>query len=203
MPDRREEVFWIVGPRRRARLRLRGSFFVVGRLEPFPIFLDDPTISREHLAVVACEDGVRVRDLGSRNGVLVNGTRLDRYAEVRIAPGDVLRVGNTELRLLREGEDPTASAAADEGDEHAVDDTGHTRAIRLATPPPPAPSVDPAASDPGPEDDLTEDLQELAEHAGDDPDGVGGEATSELDVPPLPAAPPAADPPAPDEPLLE
>lgn len=197
MTERREHFFWIVGPRRRARLRLRGSFFVVGRLEPFPIFLDDPTISREHVAVVATDDGVRVRDLGSRNGVLLNGKRLDRYAEVGITPGDVLRVGNTELRLLLEGEDPTAVTTPDDpSDEHAIDDTGHTRAIKLGTPPP-------ATSVPASPSEIAEEEEE---------DEAEGDATSELDVPSLPPAPPAdgkvADPgDAPtkreEEPLLE
>ena len=103
-PQPTERVFVIEGPRRRARLRLRGSFFIVGRGEPFPVFHDDPMMSREHLAVVACPEGVRVRDLGSKNGVLLNGTRLARYAEVALAPGDVLLVGQTQLRMVVESE---------------------------------------------------------------------------------------------------
>lgn len=172
-------MFVITGPRRRARLRLQGSFFVVGRAEPFPVFHDDPTLSREHLAVVARPDGVRVRDLGSPNGVLLNGQRLARYAEVTLAPGDVLVAGRTELRLLTEAERAALDAGAPV-DEHAVDAEGGTRAVRLdavvaaaaaSAPPPPDPGSPPA-----------------------EPDDVGGEATSELDVPSLPEAAGGADP---------
>lgn len=132
MAQRPEHLFWIEGPRRRARLRLRGSFFLVGRLEPFAVFRDDPMISREHLAVVATDDGVRVRDLGSPNGVLLNGKRLERYAEVPLRPGDVLHAGQTSMRFLREGEleapgQTALSPGKPEGEEVEVDEEGHTK----------------------------------------------------------------------------
>lgn len=129
-------TFWVEGPRRRARLVLRGSFFVVGRLEPFAVFQDDPMISRDHAVIVAVEGGVRVRDLGSRNGVLLNGERLERYGEVDLPPGAVLHVGQTAIRLLREGERPEgerpegqqAEAALRSSDDVVtVDEEGQTK----------------------------------------------------------------------------
>lgn len=93
-------VFLIQGPKRAARLNLEGPFFVVGRGEAFPIFHDDPTLSREHAAVVDTPDGFRVKDLGSRNGVTVNGERIGRYAEVPFGQGDVLQAGNTRVQLI-------------------------------------------------------------------------------------------------------
>lgn len=160
--QRPEHVFWIEGPRRRAKLRLRGSFFMVGRLEPFAVFRDDPMISREHLAVVATDDGVRVRDLGSQNGVLLNGKRLERYAEAPLRPGDVLHAGQTSMRLLREGEleapgQTLSPGKAPEGDEVEVDEEGHTKPNLAAI------------------------LDEPA--GGSSADLVEGEATGELDVP--------------------
>jgi pSer/pThr/pTyr-binding forkhead associated (FHA) protein len=38
-----------------------------------------------------------VEDIGSTNGTFVNGIRLTR--ERRLVPGDVLRVGETDLRF--------------------------------------------------------------------------------------------------------
>jgi pSer/pThr/pTyr-binding forkhead associated (FHA) protein len=150
-------TFWVEGPRRRARLVLRGSFFVVGRLEPFAVFQDDPMISRDHAAIVAVEGGVRVRDLGSRNGVLLNGKRLERYAEVELPPGAVLHVGQTAIRLLREGERPEASTERPAEDDVTVDEEGQTKG-RLA-------AVDAAVlAGSGSSDDV-------------------GEVTGELDVP--------------------
>jgi pSer/pThr/pTyr-binding forkhead associated (FHA) protein len=97
--------FEVKSPKRGAKLRLDTSFFVIGRGERIPIFHDDPSLSREHAAVVIRKAGVRVRDLGSKNGVLVNGAPIGRYAEVDLKPGDSLRVGATTL-VLREGEPP-------------------------------------------------------------------------------------------------
>lgn len=198
MPEPVERVFFIEGPRRRARLRLRGSFFIVGRGEPFPVFHDDPMMSREHLAVVACPEGVRVRDLGSKNGVLLNGTRLGRYAEVPLAPGDVLLVGQTKLSMIVESELEHSLVTANEAappDEHQVDEQGKSRAIRLGSPPPFAQSEPPQVEDPGsdsepqamdPDETAASGLTELGEVADLDPDDLPGEATSELDVPAIP-----------------
>jgi pSer/pThr/pTyr-binding forkhead associated (FHA) protein len=162
-----ERVFWIVGPRRRARLRLRGSFFVVGRGEPFPVFRDDPTLSREHLCVVASADGVRVRDLGSKNGTLLNGVRLARYAEVALSPGDALVVGQTQLRLLAEGEDPEEALRAST-DELEVQPDGASRTLRAA-------DVQAAAA--------TAAEERTAELDAPSSEQAEGEATLELDAP--------------------
>jgi len=114
--------FWIQGTRRQAKLRLEGSFFVIGRSERFGVFQDDPTISREHAAIVATPEGIRVKDLGSRNGVLKNGEKLARYAEVDLEPGDLLQIGNTVVRLAGEGDEV-------EGSEVTVDADGRTAAM--------------------------------------------------------------------------
>ncbi len=101
--------FEVKSPKRGAKLRLDASFFVIGRGERIPIFQDDPSISRDHAAVVVRKTGVRVRDLGSKNGVLLNGTLIGKYAEVDVKFGDTLKVGATSL-VLREGEPPVALA---------------------------------------------------------------------------------------------
>jgi pSer/pThr/pTyr-binding forkhead associated (FHA) protein len=57
---------------------------------------DDEFASARHVRIEPRVDGVWVEDLGSTNGTFVNGGRIT--AE-RLSPGDVLRVGETELRL--------------------------------------------------------------------------------------------------------
>jgi pSer/pThr/pTyr-binding forkhead associated (FHA) protein len=42
---------------------------------------------------------VYVEDIGSTNGTYVNGVRLTR--ERRLAPGDLIRIGETDLRFER------------------------------------------------------------------------------------------------------
>jgi pSer/pThr/pTyr-binding forkhead associated (FHA) protein len=56
----------------------------------------DEFASAQHARIEPRSDGVWVEDLGSTNGTYVNG---ERITADRLAPGDVLRVGETELRL--------------------------------------------------------------------------------------------------------
>lgn len=57
----------------------------------------DEFASARHARVEARGGGVWVYDLGSTNGTYVNGARIENA--YRLAPGDVLRVGETDLRL--------------------------------------------------------------------------------------------------------
>lgn len=70
---------------------------LVGRGENCQIVLDDPLVSRVHAAVFVEADGLRIEDLGSRNGVRVNGEPLT--APRALALGDVIRVGSVELTV--------------------------------------------------------------------------------------------------------
>lgn len=67
---------------------------VVGRLKTCDICLQDANASREHAAIEREESGWALVDLGSLNGTLLNGERVDR---ARLADGDVITVGITEL----------------------------------------------------------------------------------------------------------
>ncbi len=136
--------FEVKSPKRGAKLRLDASFFVIGRGERIPIFHDDPSISREHAAIVIKKSGVRVRDLGSKNGVLLNGSQIGRYSEVDVKPGDSLKVGATVL-VLHEGEPPVAVEKPVEEEPPAPissDEEDDAEPAPVAAPPqPPAPPV--------------------------------------------------------------
>ena len=54
------------------------------------------TPRRDHARVERRRDGVSVEAVGSTNGTYLNGIRLTRPK--RLTPGDILRVGETELR---------------------------------------------------------------------------------------------------------
>ena len=56
----------------------------------------DRFASAEHARFEPRSDGVWVVDDGSTNGTFVNGVRVE--APKRLAPGDVVRVGETDLR---------------------------------------------------------------------------------------------------------
>ncbi|HTR33078.1 MAG TPA: FHA domain-containing protein [Gaiellaceae bacterium] len=58
---------------------------------------EDEYASTRHARIEPRRDGIWVEDIGSTNGTFVNGIRLTR--ERRLAPGDVVRVGETDLRF--------------------------------------------------------------------------------------------------------
>jgi hypothetical protein len=57
----------------------------------------DEFASAQHARVEARGDGLWVEDLGSTNGTFVNGARVTTPRKLQ--PGDVLRVGQTDLRV--------------------------------------------------------------------------------------------------------
>jgi hypothetical protein len=57
----------------------------------------DEFASARHVRIENRGDGVWVQDLGSTNGTFVNGARVE--GAQRLSPGDVLRVGETDLKL--------------------------------------------------------------------------------------------------------
>ena len=58
---------------------------------------DDDYASTRHARIEPRRDGIWVEDVGSTNGTFVNGIRLTR--ERRLAAGDIVRVGETDLRF--------------------------------------------------------------------------------------------------------
>ena len=56
----------------------------------------DEYASSEHARIEPRRDGVWIEDVGSTNGTYLNGTRLT--GPKRLSVGDILRVGETELR---------------------------------------------------------------------------------------------------------
>jgi hypothetical protein len=72
----------------------------IGRSDDNRIALaGDDFASGHHARVESARDGVWVIDLGSTNGTFVNGERID--GRHRLREGDVVQVGDTELRLER------------------------------------------------------------------------------------------------------
>jgi hypothetical protein len=57
----------------------------------------DEYASTRHARFEPRRDGIWIEDIGSTNGTFVNGIRLTR--ERRLTPGDVVRIGETDLRF--------------------------------------------------------------------------------------------------------
>jgi hypothetical protein len=77
---------------------LDSAAVTIGRGDRNDISIEgDDFASARHVRVEPRRDGVWVHDLGSTNGTHVNGVRIDRPR--KLVTGDVVRVGETELRF--------------------------------------------------------------------------------------------------------
>lgn len=67
---------------------------IIGRSSSAGIQIKDSWVSKAHCQIEAREDALVVRDLGSRNGTLVNGAVAK---ETRLSAGDKLTIGLTSF----------------------------------------------------------------------------------------------------------
>jgi serine/threonine protein kinase len=73
-----------------------GPDLMLGRSANAQYQLNDPRVSRNHCQVLLEGDGVAVICNGGSGGTFVNGQQVQRH---KLKPGDVVKVGDTELRL--------------------------------------------------------------------------------------------------------
>jgi CheY-like chemotaxis protein len=57
-------------------------------------------VSRRHAAIIAKDNRIKVKDLGSVNGTRLNGLKLEPNEEYRLRHGDILEVGQAKLQIL-------------------------------------------------------------------------------------------------------
>ncbi|MER6237122.1 FHA domain-containing protein [Streptomyces clavifer] len=123
----------IAGPDAGGVHLLHGGQIRIGRSTDADVPLDDPDVSRLHCAVTVSEDGrVSVADLGSTNGTSLDGTEIDGRP-VRLAPGALLRLGESTLRLTTGTRTPTLTTAPD-GEGHLRVNRADARSTRGAGP---------------------------------------------------------------------
>jgi predicted component of type VI protein secretion system len=70
----------------------------IGRAADCDCAVAEPTVSRHHAELRRDGDRWLLRDLGSRNGIRVNGMRVLEATEVH--PGDGIALGDARFRLL-------------------------------------------------------------------------------------------------------
>src|SRR5262245_17757347 len=90
---------FILGPLAGQTIRLSEEMTTLGSVAGNTIVLADPAISRKHVAIRRQDGSYEVADLGSTNGIYVNGHKVPKKV---LASGDIVRVGNTELVFRRE-----------------------------------------------------------------------------------------------------
>jgi pSer/pThr/pTyr-binding forkhead associated (FHA) protein len=84
------------GPMAGNRYEVGHMEVIAGREGPDIAMAADTTASRRHASFRSVGDSVMVRDLGSTNGTIVNGIRVQ---EMSLRPGDTVRIGATTLRV--------------------------------------------------------------------------------------------------------
>jgi pSer/pThr/pTyr-binding forkhead associated (FHA) protein len=87
---------------------------LIGRHGECDIQLNSRKVSRRHCCIAQVNDYLVVRDLGSTNGVRINGLRV---AEGKLKAGDELTLGNFRYQVRLEGpsaEQPVLPARSDE-----------------------------------------------------------------------------------------
>ena len=81
------------------RTVVSGDPFVIGRSRECDLVLDDPNVSRRHVELRREDGGWAVVDLGSTNGIKLNGKR---SRGGRLNPGDEITLGLSRLTFEQE-----------------------------------------------------------------------------------------------------
>lgn len=101
------------GPLRGRAYGLREGSQTVGRLEGADVAIPSSGVSGRHAYLVRDGRDVLIADAGSRNGTAVNGRALAANGDgVRLRPGDVVCLGDVELRLEMTSDEATAEVPA-------------------------------------------------------------------------------------------
>src|SRR4051794_36463799 len=91
-----------VDPTSRPPIALHRPVLLIGRHPECDVRIDLPKISRRHCCLALAYDRVLIRDLGSRNGLRVNGLLVE---EAQLQGGDEVAIGPILFRM--EHENPT------------------------------------------------------------------------------------------------
>ena len=118
-------------------ITLQRPVILIGRHLDCDARIDHSKISRRHCCVAIAYDRIILRDLGSRNGIRVNGRKVE---EVRLQVGDEVAIGPVLFRFegqatLQGGPGPAGSTSrpgAGLGREPARARPGHARGTELA-----------------------------------------------------------------------
>jgi hypothetical protein len=82
-----------LGPMMGQKLQLTDEVTTIGSVAGNTVVLADPAVSKKHAGIRRVDGHFELADLGSTNGVYVNGHKVPKQ---RLGAGDVVRIGNTE-----------------------------------------------------------------------------------------------------------
>lgn len=87
---------------------------IMGRSEAADVALPFSSISREHARLFIEDEKLFIEDMGSSNGIQING---EKHKRIELSPGDMVQLGVVEFRIARRGDSTVVirSAAEAEG----------------------------------------------------------------------------------------
>jgi len=92
-------LVFATGPLGGTEFQLEKDPVTLGRGPGVDLQLDDASVSHEHAVLELADGGFRIRDLGSTNGVRVNGSRVPA---ADLKHGDRLEIGSLAFRYVVE-----------------------------------------------------------------------------------------------------
>jgi transcriptional regulator with PAS, ATPase and Fis domain len=103
----------IAGPDQGREIAWSEPEFHIGSGRSCTLILTDPTVSRTHCVLKMGPEGPSIHDLGSTNGTMVGGYRVD---SAYLRPGAVIGLGRTHIRF----EAGTSSREVDSGERYGL-----------------------------------------------------------------------------------
>ena len=100
----------------------------IGRVDDNTFAIPEGSVSSHHCEVLLRGVDIIVRDLNSTNGTFINGNQVT--GEAPLKPGQILRLGQIEMRL----EDAAATAAAPKKSDREPEDRAHVAGATAAAP---------------------------------------------------------------------
>jgi predicted component of type VI protein secretion system len=85
------------GAKSGAKVAVKKSEFIIGRSRECHLCAGSSAVSRQHCAILRTDNRVSVKDLGSRNGTLVNDHKID--GETELSSGDEITVGPLKFMI--------------------------------------------------------------------------------------------------------
>lgn len=137
----------------------------IGRQEGNTIRLTERNVSRRHARLLKQNGHVLIEDLGSYNGIRVNGDRIS--GQVQVADGDLIQIGDYDLALQSDQMAPTVpleqpSAPRGSGQHKQLETRKLPDSITSSATVPALPAVDaPEAQDDDVEEASADDVSEL------------------------------------------
>jgi pSer/pThr/pTyr-binding forkhead associated (FHA) protein len=99
LEEKRAVVVVLSGQAAGTEYEVRKSNLTMGRAAPSDWVFEDDTLSKEHAALEFVDGGVRLRDLGSMNGIRVNGAE---SKSAQLKNGDRFQLGEHQFQFVLE-----------------------------------------------------------------------------------------------------